>query len=109
MSFWEATAQKTDPTFTGGTLPTGFSGTYGTDMIPNKTYFVITAGDALGNGATLGDPYEGSIGQAGLAVPEYRPEGAYDIGAYQYTTEETPAAAIGKTFYGVSGNVSCCQ
>jgi Right handed beta helix region len=82
---WEASAQNTDPTFTGGTLPTGFTGTYGNNLVPNTNYFVITSGDALNNGATLGSPYNGSINGAGRATPITRPQGAaYDIGAYEY-------------------------
>lgn len=82
---WEPTAKNTDPTFTGGTLPTGFTGTYGTDMVPNTNYFVITSGDAIDNGTTLGSPYNGCINGAGKATPILRPQGgAYDIGAYEY-------------------------
>ena len=82
---WEATAQNTDPSFTRGTLPTGFKGTYGIDKVPNTNYFAITTGDALNNGATLGSPYNGCINGAGLATPITRPQGAaYDIGAYEY-------------------------
>jgi hypothetical protein len=80
---WDATAQNTDPTFTGGTLPSGFTGTYGTDMVPNTNYFAIATGDAIDNGATLGAPYDQCINGAGLATPILRPSGAYDIGAYE--------------------------
>jgi hypothetical protein len=86
QSAWETTAQITNPNFTGGTLPTGFTGTYGINMVPNTNYFSIISGDALNNGATLGSPYNGSINRAGLATPFTRPQGAaYDIGAYEYT------------------------
>lgn len=85
ITVWEATAQKTDPTFTGGTLPTGFNGTYETDMVPNQTYFAISSDNALNNGAVLGSPYDYSINQAGLASPSTRGS-AYDIGAYEYVT-----------------------
>lgn len=82
---WEPTVKKTDPAFIAGTLPTGFTGTYGTNMVPNTNYFSITSGDALNNGATLGSPYNGCINGAGLATPITRPQGAaYDIGAYEY-------------------------
>lgn len=80
---WEATAQYTDPTFTGGTLPTGFSGTYGTDMAPNQPYFRITSGDALNNGDVLASPYDKAINNAGtLRSSETRGE-LFDIGAYE--------------------------
>jgi hypothetical protein len=82
---WEATAKNTNPSFAGGTPPTGFTGTYGTDMVPNTNYFAITSGDAINNGATLGSPYNGCINGAGLGTPITRPQGArYDIGAYEY-------------------------
>ena len=88
---WEPSAQKTDPTFTGGVLPTGFTGTYGKDMVPNTNYFAIMTGNALDKGATLGSPYNGCINGAGLATPITRPQGpAYDIGAYEY---KVPIAA----------------
>jgi hypothetical protein len=80
---WEATNKHTDPTFTGGTLPTGFTGIYGVNMVPNTTYFAITSGDALNNGVTLGSPYNGCINGAGLSIPLVRPVGTYDIGAYE--------------------------
>ena len=82
---WEATAKNTDPSFTGGTLPTGFTGTYGVNMVPNRAYFAISSGDAIKNGAILGSPYNSCINGAGLATPITRPQGsAYDIGAYEY-------------------------
>jgi hypothetical protein len=87
QSTWETTAQITNPNFAGGTLPTGFTGTYGTNMVPNTNYFAITSGDAINNGATLGSPYNGCINGAGLATPITRPQGAaYDIGAYEYVS-----------------------
>lgn len=102
LTNWEATAKKTDPTFTGGSFPTGFSGTYGTSMVPNTTYFAITSGDALNNGATLGSPYNGCINGAGLSSPILRPQGAgYDIGAYEYVTAgSSPASFIGGSLTG---------
>jgi hypothetical protein len=84
ISTWDSTTKATDPTFTGGSLPTGFSGTYGTDMVPNTNYFAISTGDALNNGAVLGSPYNGSINGAGLTVPLKRGV-QYDIGAYEYS------------------------
>ena len=93
---WEPSAKNMDPTFTGGTVPTAFTGTYGSNMAPNTNYFAITSGDALDNGVTLGSPYNGGINGAGLATPITRPQGAaYDIGAYEYTTRTRPDAPIG--------------
>lgn len=85
LNSWETVGvQVTSPSFTGGALPTGFSGTYGIDMVPNTNYFAINSGDALGKGVTLGSPYNGYINGAGRAMPITRPDSAYDIGAYQY-------------------------
>ena len=84
---WDATAQNTDPLFTAGTLPTGFTGTYGVDMVPNTDYFATPSGDALDNGVTLPAPFTGCINGAGLAVPITRPQGiGFDIGAYEDDT-----------------------
>lgn len=88
---WEPTAQITDPSFVGGTLPSGFTGTFGIDMVPNTHYFAIQSGNALNNGAILGSPYDGCINGAGLATPVIRPKNAYDIGAYQSYTEQLSA------------------
>ena len=85
-STWDATTVITNPAFTGGTLPTGFTGTYKTNMVPNTTYFVLgSASPAINAGATLGSSYNGCIYGAGLATPITRPQGVtYDIGAYEY-------------------------
>ena len=84
-STWDATAVITNPAFTGGTLPTGFSGTYGTNMVPNTTYFNIASDSpAKDTGYTI-EGYTGCINGAGLATPITRPQGdGYDIGAYEY-------------------------
>jgi hypothetical protein len=96
---WEATAQKTDPAFSGGTLPTGFSGTYGTNMVPNTDYFQLTVDSpAKDAGATLAS-YTGAINGAGLATPIVRPLGAaYDIGAYEYGTVAQSGGSAGSGF-----------
>jgi hypothetical protein len=81
---WDPTSQNADPLFTGGTLPNGFTGTYGQNMIPNTDYFTMTSGPAIGHGANLGTQYDGSINEAGLANPVTRPQqGPWNIGAYQ--------------------------
>lgn len=87
LTNWEATAKNTNPAFSGGTLPTGFSGTYGTNMVPNTDYFQLTTDSpAKDTGATLAS-YTGCINGAGLTTPITRPVGsAYDIGAYEYGT-----------------------
>lgn len=87
IATWDSSPQTTNPSFTGGTLPTHFDGTYQTDLLPDTTYFSLAAGSpALNAGDTLGSPYNGCINGAGLATPATRPVGAYDIGAYEYTT-----------------------
>lgn len=91
---YEATAQVTSPSFTGGTLPTCFSdatgvcgtGTYGVDLRPNTTYFAITSGDALGAGAVLSSDYNKAINNAGTDST-YTRGSAWDIGAYEYTLD----------------------
>lgn len=91
---FEAVCQHTDPTFTGGDLPTCFSdatgvcgtGTYGVDLRPNTTYFAITSGDALGNGAVLASDYNKAINNAGTDST-YTRGTAWDIGAYEYTLD----------------------
>jgi hypothetical protein len=89
---WEPSARNTRPDFVGGTLPTGFDGSYGSDMAPNTKFFAIKSGDAIDSGATLGNPFDGCINGAGLSVPITRPQGtAYDIGAYEYVGAIAPA------------------
>jgi len=97
QSTWEPTAQITNPNFTRGTLPTGFTGTYGTNMVPNTDYFKLAAGSpAIDVGMSLSAPYNGAINGAGLAAPILRPQGAgYDIGAYEYVDATPPAAPTG--------------
>jgi hypothetical protein len=100
LTNWEATAQKASPAFSGGTLPTGFSGTYGTNMVPNTDYFQLTVdSDAKDTGATLAS-YTGSINGAGLATPITRPLGdAFDIGAYEYGTVAQSGGNAGSGFF----------
>ena len=95
ITTWDSTAIGTDPAFTGGTLPTGFTGTYGINMVPNTTYFALgSASPAINAGTTLGSPFNGSINGAGLATPLLRPQGSeYDIGAYEYASETTDTTA----------------
>lgn len=96
---WDNTAIGTDPAFSGGTLPTGFSGTYGTNMVPNTDYFQLTVDSpAKDAGATLAS-YTGAINGAGLATPIVRPLGAaYDIGAYEYGTVAQSGGSAGSGF-----------
>ena len=96
---FEATAQITSPAFTGNTLPTGFTGTYGTNMVPNTTYFQLASDSpAKDTGATLAS-YTGCINGAGLTTPITRPLGAaFDIGAYEYGTVAQSGGSAGSGF-----------
>jgi len=85
VSRWEESARMEDPGFFGGTLPTGFVGTYGRNLLPNSNYFAVAPGPAIDGGDILSSPYNGCINGAGSATPMIRPQGAgYDIGAYEY-------------------------
>jgi hypothetical protein len=99
LSTWEATSRLTNPSFSGGTLPTGFSGTYGSNMVPNTDYFQLTVDSpAKDTGATL-EGYTGSINGAGLTTPIVRPLGAaFDIGAYEYGTVAQSGGSAGQGF-----------
>ncbi|MFA5961159.1 MAG: right-handed parallel beta-helix repeat-containing protein [Parcubacteria group bacterium] len=95
VATWEPTAQNTDPEFTVGTLPTGFTGTYGINLLPNTNYFATTTGPTIDTGATLGSPFNSSINSAGLASPFLRPQGgAYDIGAYELQGADTVPPSV---------------
>lgn len=84
---WEPSAQNTDPTFNNmANLPTGFSGTYGIDMVPNNDGLSIASGSTINNGASLPSTYYGAINLSGTNFPAGRPQGSgWDIGAYEYT------------------------
>lgn len=80
LGTYEATASSADPLFTNAaSLPTGFSGSYGT-FAPNTNGLSIQTGSfAKNNGATLTSDYANSINSAS------RPNGVgWDIGAYEF-------------------------
>jgi hypothetical protein len=86
---WETTAQNTDPTFKNSSnLPTGFSGTYGTDMVPNADGLSISSAPALDSGANLGSSYNGAINFSGITGSPTR--SVWDIGAYEYGSGTIP-------------------
>lgn len=96
-STWEVgTGQNTDPTFKNtSNLPTGFTGTYGTNMVPNADGLSIETGNAVNNGAPLGSPYNGAINLSGKSGGLTRPQGsAYDIGAYEYGVTSFKGAVL---------------
>lgn len=86
---WEATGQNTVPTFKNpSNLPTGFSGTYGTDMVPNNDGLSISSGDAIDNGTSLASTYNGAINLSGTNSGSGRPQGSsWDIGAYEFRVQ----------------------
>ncbi|MCK4966411.1 right-handed parallel beta-helix repeat-containing protein, partial [bacterium] len=66
LSSWEPTAYSDSPNFKDtSNLPTGFKGTFGTDMEPNSDGLSVESGAAIDNGADLGDLYCGAINFAG--------------------------------------------
>ncbi len=88
ITSFESTAIATNPSFKNTSiLPTGFAGTYGTDMRPNSDGLSVESGDALDHGdGTLSSTYNKAINTAGYASPSTRPQGAgWDIGAYEYS------------------------
>jgi hypothetical protein len=90
LSTYEATAYSTDPTFTNTTnLPTGFTGTYGINMVPDSNGLSIESGNALKNGADLGPNFNGAINLSGKGGVSVR-QGLWDIGAYESVSELTP-------------------
>lgn len=92
---FEPSAQNTDPSFTGGTLPTGFSGTYGTNMVPNQSYFSVDeSSSAVGNGIDLGSTYSLSINSAGTSTQISRGT-IWDIGAYELIADNSISVSPG--------------
>jgi len=87
ISSYEATASSANPLFTNtANLPTGFAGTYGTNLAPNTTGLSLQASSyANDHGAALASPYNGSINSI------TRPSGGgSDIGAYEYSGAVAP-------------------
>lgn len=68
-------------------LPTGFTGTYGTNLAPNADGLSLASSSpAIGAGVALGSPYNGSINSV------IRPAtGPWDIGAYATSSATLPA------------------
>lgn len=71
-------------------LPTGFAGTYGISMEPNKDGLSIVSGNAIDSGVNLGSSFSGAINISGksiYATKSSEAEGtARDIGAYEKIT-----------------------
>jgi hypothetical protein len=80
-------------------LPTGFEGTFGIDMVPDSDGLLIESGDAIDNGADLDSSLNGAINLSGRSGGWARPQGTrWDIGAYEAVTifppDTTPPANI---------------
>ena len=80
LSSYESSASSADPLFKNtASLPTGFTGAFGTTLMPTTDGLSLQAGSSgLGHGVTLTPAYSGSINSVS------RPSvGTWDIGAYQ--------------------------
>ncbi len=70
-------------------LPTGFVGTHGVDLRPDNDGLSVKSGPAIDAGEDLGSPYDMAINSV------VRPDGAWDIGAYEYGQSDVPECAEG--------------
>jgi hypothetical protein len=80
VDLFEPTGIHANPLFKSpGQLPTGFIGTFGSDLRPDSDGLSLLAeSSAIDAGAPLGSPYDGSINSV------KRPSGSgWDIGAYE--------------------------
>lgn len=89
ISSWENTAQTANPGFMNtGNLPRGFSGVYGTDLVP-KTDGLLPTQNVAGMGVTLPTEFAGAINQSGLSSAGLR-QIPWDIGAYNLAVDSNP-------------------
>jgi hypothetical protein len=91
-SGYEATALGGDPLFKNvASLPTGFTGTYGSTLAPNADGLSLqTNSPAIGTGADLTALFNGSINSVA------RPSGSgWDMGAYQRSSAGQPPPVTG--------------
>jgi hypothetical protein len=80
LSTYESSASSGNPSFKNtGTLPTGFTGNFGTNLAPNNDGLsLLQTSYAINTGIALASPYNGSINSI------TRPSGSgWDRGAYQ--------------------------
>ncbi len=79
LASFESTASAANPLFKNtGSLPTGFTGTYGSTLAPNADGLSLQSTSyGRGHGGSLSSPYNNSINSVA------RTSGAWDIGAYQ--------------------------
>ena len=88
LSTYEPSASSANPLFKNtANLPTGFAGTYGTNLAPDRDGLSLqTSSFGVGHGTALVNPYDGSINTV------TRPAGAgWDIGAYELQVPSPPA------------------
>jgi hypothetical protein len=80
LTTYEPSASSSNPMFKNATsLPTGFSGTFGTNLAPTTDGLSVQATSfAVDRGATLPSPYHGSINSLTRSSA-----GGWDIGAYE--------------------------
>lgn len=92
----------TNPSFKNtGSLPTGFTGTFGVNMAPNTDGLSLQSGSpAINAGTALTSPYNSSVNSLS------RPQGSsWDIGAYEYgVTGTSPVAPTGLRLRGGDGS-----
>jgi hypothetical protein len=94
LAGYESSASAADPLFINASnLPTGFTGTYGSDLKPNAGGLALQPNSpAKDAGAALLSAYSGSINS------QSRPAGSgWDIGAYEFVpsgSDTTPPANI---------------
>jgi hypothetical protein len=83
---WEPSAVITDPLLKNiSNSPTGFSGTYGSDLAPNNDGFDITANSpAKNSGISLNVLYNGSVNSVARSLSYW------DIGAYEHNDPLSP-------------------
>ncbi|MFP4418295.1 MAG: right-handed parallel beta-helix repeat-containing protein [Fibrobacterota bacterium] len=97
---WEPEAFTAEPGFKDTSmLPNGFSGVYGNDMAPNPDGLSLQVhGDAVDNGADLGEDFCGAINfSGGYNDNNRRPHGhGWDIGAYETLTETNARIIYGQ-------------
>lgn len=89
LGSYESTALSADPQFVNtASLPTGFKGSFGQDLMPNASGLALQAGSvAIDRGVALASPYNRSVNSIA------RPAGnGFDVGAYE--ASQGSAAAL---------------
>jgi hypothetical protein len=89
LTTYEATGLGSNPLFKNtGNLPSGFIGTYGTDLAPNNDGLSLQGSSpGLNTGVPLASPYSGSINTISRASGS-----GWDAGAYEENLAGTPPA-----------------